>query len=156
MQTTPIHLHHQVYPISNFLQIELLWNGQLSFFFFFFQFKGFACFPCFLLIIWCVGLSFKFLELFHYSIVKVLQVLCLMASLKPPSIFKHKALFGFQLPIFPFKFVLLTLFSLNLLMHLFILLILTLLHYAMLLLHILMHILILLILTLLHQATLLK
>jgi hypothetical protein len=26
-----------------------------------------------------------------------------MAPLKPPSIFKHKALFGFQLPIFPFK-----------------------------------------------------
>jgi hypothetical protein len=27
-----------------------------------------------------------------------------MAPLKPPSIFKHKALFGFQLPIFPFNF----------------------------------------------------
>ncbi len=148
MQTTPIHLHHQGYPRSNFLQIELLWNGQLSFFFFFFNSRALHVFHVFFLLfgVWaCL-----------YSIVKVLQVLCLLAPLKSPSIFKHKDLFGFQLPIFPFKFVLLTLFSLNLLMHLLVLLILTLFHYAMLLLHLLVHILILLILMLLHQATLLK
>ncbi len=69
----------------------------------FFQFKVFTCSPCFLLVVWCVGLSFKFLELFHYSIVKLLQVLCLMTPLKPPSIFKYNVFFGFQLRIFPLK-----------------------------------------------------
>ncbi len=94
------HLH-RVFPRGNFLQIELLWNGQLSFKKI--QFKGFTCFPCFLLVVWCVGLSFKFLELFHYSIVKLLQVLCLMAPLNAPLIFKYNVFFGFQLPSFPLQ-----------------------------------------------------
>ncbi len=121
----------------------------------FFQFKGFTCFPFFLLVVWCVGLSFKFFELFHYSNVKLLQVLCLMAPLKPPSIFKYKALFGFQLPTFPLNFFPSNFVLLESSHAPLVLLILTLLHYAMLLLHLLMHSLILFILTLLHQAMLL-
>ncbi len=115
----------------------------------------FKCFPFFLLVVWCVGLSFKFFELFHYSNVKLLQVLCLMAPLKPPSIFKYKALFGFQLPTFPLNFFPSNFVLLESSHAPLVLLILTLLHYAMLLLHLLMHSLILFILTLLHQAMLL-